>query len=101
MTVSQRASQIRFHSDDPVPRAWLTRKENEMQSIQTMARRLSKALAEAAAEIHPGWRRNGDGSLEKLDASAPEPPALVEWLYKTYPARAREIERIERREAAS
>jgi hypothetical protein len=56
--------------------------------------RLDAALDEAAAELHPGWRLNDDGSLTKLDASAPEPGSgLQEWLYKHFPRRAAEIER--------
>jgi hypothetical protein len=48
--------------------------------------RVEEALTNAAAELHPGWRHNGDGTIVKLDDGAPEPPALVEWLYKTYPS---------------
>jgi hypothetical protein len=59
--------------------------------------RLESALTAAAAKLHPGWRRGADGSFTKLDSSAPVPPALVEWLYKTHPARAREVERREAR----
>lgn len=55
--------------------------------------RLGVALDEAAAELHPGWRREGDGTLTKLDKNAPETGSgLQEWLYKNHPARARAIE---------
>jgi hypothetical protein len=54
--------------------------------------RLESALTDAAAELHPGFRANRDGSITKLDPSAPGPQALVEWLYKTHPARARAVE---------
>jgi hypothetical protein len=54
--------------------------------------RLESALTDAAAELHPGFRGNPDGSITKLDPSAPGPQALVEWLYKTHPARARAVE---------
>ena len=54
--------------------------------------RLELALANAAVELHPGWRGSPDGSFTKLNPSAPEQLELTEWLYKTHPARARAIE---------
>jgi hypothetical protein len=58
--------------------------------LESREYRLGTALDEAAAELHPGWRRNDDRSITKLDKSAPEPGiGLLEWLYKTHPARAR------------
>jgi hypothetical protein len=54
--------------------------------------RLEGALTDAAVELHPGWRADGDGTFTKLDPAAPEPPALVEWLYKNHPAQARAVE---------
>jgi hypothetical protein len=66
------------------------------QSMQAMFDshefRLQEALADAALDLHPGWRVDGDGSFTKLDPSAPEQLELIEWLYKKHPARARAIE---------
>lgn len=52
--------------------------------------RLKSALFDAAVDLHPGWRF--DGMSTKLADDAPEETALIEWLYKNHPARAREIE---------
>jgi hypothetical protein len=53
--------------------------------------RLTSALFVAAVDLHPGWRNTGDGEFKK-DKGAPEPPQLVEWLYKNHPEVARRIE---------
>jgi hypothetical protein len=63
-----------------------------MARFDSREHRLEEALVDAAAELHPGWRCNDDGTFTKFDDSAPAPPALVEWLYKNHPKRAREIE---------
>ena len=54
--------------------------------------RLEIALMDAAADLHPGWRCDGHGQFTKLADDAPEETALIEWLYKNHPARAKEIE---------
>ena len=54
--------------------------------------RLESALSDAAMELHPGWRVNGDGTFTKLDPSVPAQLELTEWLYKNHPARARAVE---------
>ena len=66
------------------------------QSMQAMFDsrefRLQEALTDAAVELHPGWRDDHDGSFTKLDPYAPEQLELIDWLYKTHPARARAVE---------
>jgi hypothetical protein len=54
--------------------------------------RLEVALTEAAVELHPAWSHDGDGTFTQVADRAPELRALVEWLYKTHPARARAVE---------
>jgi hypothetical protein len=49
------------------------------------------ALVDAAAELHPGWKRCGDGCWAKQD-DAPAEHALVEWLYAHHPKVARRVE---------
>ena len=52
------------------------------------------ALFHAAVSKHPGWQQVPADELPyKLDPTAPDPVALVEWFQKTYPQEARAIER--------
>lgn len=76
---------IKAAQGDPVALKW----ERHLNSRQ---HKLDTALLAAAVELHPAWRRNDDGTIEKIDDAAPEEAALVEWLYKDHPDRAREVE---------
>ena len=55
------------------------------QNAKDFANKLKRALLDAAIELHPGWRMNADHSASKLDASAPENDALIDWLYVQHP----------------
>lgn len=53
--------------------------------------RVLQALGDAAADAHPGWKREEKGHYEK-DGGAPEGNELIEWFQKTHSREARAIE---------
>ena len=65
-----------------------------LSNFNSDATRLSVALTSAAAEAHPGWKLNPDGSIKRTSDDGPDTPdALVDWFQLTHPRQARDIER--------
>ncbi len=54
--------------------------------------RLWRALIRAAIAHHPGWKINANHTYTKLDPSAPDNDALIDWFQINYPKKARAIE---------
>jgi hypothetical protein len=67
--------------------------KRELARLDTRAHRLHAALVDAAVDAHPGWRHDGT-YLQRIDDSAPDLDALVEWFQKNHPLKARAIEHM-------